>query len=900
MKSNANGGLTRVIGKVFFFGCALLAGCAQLINSPPELVDPAELGDGRLVIYIGSYLERTVLPRPDQFSKILLTFKRQGGSETLPPVEAGIGETVIALNQGTWEVTADAYNQAETPEVVASAMNVLTRNGESVTGNTRFVLAPTGSGPGTLRYAIAPPEGIALDPALSRIRIEQAGELVVGGLIPLSGALTGTLNLDPGSYTVDIVLDDAGGPNTAAFHEAALILPGLTTDVAFAPQAGDFLDPDVRAALTNVATVQFRGTKNNSSHTVIGASGGGEIHKTQALSVPNGTATVYFTLTGLQNHAISTGGADGGKVNYVTTGTVDGHLAKKTDPVFTVNTADIAERGGDLEFTLTLGETGKTPVVYTVTLNVARLVALHAITWPKRIYVLGDAFDPAGLDLVARYSDNSTVVHYSVADIETEGFDSSVPGEQSVLIKKYGVAVKQYPGFINPYTSSFFPTENLVNSAATLPDMLVTIMSERRLAFDPDIEAEHLGSEPGVSSIISYVDPVPSGYTVSSGRTLILAPYKWYIPDSAEYEWEIDGVPQASTTEYLSFPYSGTGPNPHTVTVKAKLNGSEVAAASAEVYCVAGATLRQPGSTSQARAAKLFSVVAPGQFGDRSPRLGSWNGAGGFGGYGVYQFDHSVGRKGTDGKEIKVGGNLGPWTEPGAIWVSMDDNGNGIPDDTWYEVKGSEHSAPDTFHRYAVTFRADKTWIDNLGGAGTYPDLQVYTGGEKPEMTFVGTRLDKRTVGLAGVWGYADVADDQKISISNAVQVDGTPANLPFIDFVKIVTAVHHGYDDLGEISTEAGTPRDMSLNDPAMAMEGVSSGGSYVYTFKNDSVFDLIITFEGVEFTLSKKGAATTVTTRTSTSSLVYIDFRGGNVEMEIKATQKDTAHFTNNGSEW
>jgi hypothetical protein len=346
MKRNANGGLTRFMGKLFFFSCALLAGCAQVINSPPGPVDPAGLGDGRVVITIGSYLERTVLPQPDQFSKILLTFKRPGGSETMPSVEAGMGETVIALNPGAWEVRANAYNQADSPALVASAMNVLTRSGESVTGNTRFVLAPTGSGPGTLRYAIVLPEDVAINPGLSRIRIEQNGVVPPGGDIGVSGALTGTLNLDPGSYAVDIVLDDAAGPNTAVFHEAALILPGLTTDIVFAPLAGDFLDPDARAALTNVAEVQFRRTKNNSSRTVIGASGGGERNKTQILSVPNATETLYFALAKPQNHTITIGGADADKVSYVTTGTVDGHAAKKAEPVFTVDTAGIAELGG--------------------------------------------------------------------------------------------------------------------------------------------------------------------------------------------------------------------------------------------------------------------------------------------------------------------------------------------------------------------------------------------------------------------------------------------------------------------------------------------------------------------------------------------------------------------------
>jgi hypothetical protein len=518
-------------------------------------------------------------------------------------------------------------------------------------------------------------------------------------------------------------------------------------------------------------------------------------------------------------------------------------------------------------------------VVYTLALNVAHLVSLHAPEWPaRRVYIVGDAFDPAGLDLTGQYSDGSTVYHLSTDNIVIEGFDSSLAGDLSVQIKKYGV---------------------IAIGALGIDHLPVTILDERRLAFDPDIEADHTGQEPG-SKPYSYITPPPSGYTLSPGRTLVLAPVKWHIPDTATYEWEVDDVVQSSTTGYLSFAYASFGAGDHTVTVRAKLNGAVAATAVTTVDCAPGAVLRQAGPISQPAAAKLFSVVAPGQFGANAIRLGKWNGFGGFGGYAVFRFDHSVERKGTDGKEIKVGGNLGPWTEPGAIWVSMDENNNGIPDDTWYEVAGSEHFAADTLWRYAVTFRDDYTWTDNLGGGGTYPSLQGYSGGAKPELTFVGTRLDKRTVSLASVWGYADVADDQKVSISNAVQANGDPADLPFIDFVKIVTAVHYADSVFGERSTEAGTPMDLSMNDPAMLLVSSSTSSPYYYYFKNDSVYDLIITFEGEEFDLPKKGAATTSVTKTSSSAAVYIDFRGGNVDMEIRDTQTDTAYFTTNGEDF
>jgi hypothetical protein len=61
-------------------------------------------------------------------------------------------------------------------------------------------------------------------------------------------------------------------------------------------------------------------------------------------------------------------------------------------------------------------------------------------------------------------------------------------------------------------------------------------------------------------------------------------------------------------------------------------------------------------------------------------------------------------------------------------------------------------------------------------------------------------------------WGYVDAGDlsdgpygDQngKFFVSNAIQRDGSPANLPWIDFVKVQTAVFAYGTLVGDISTE-------------------------------------------------------------------------------------------------
>lgn len=38
------------------------------------------------------------------------------------------------------------------------------------------------------------------------------------------------------------------------------------------------------------------------------------------------------------------------------------------------------------------------------------------------------------------------------------------------------------------------------------------------------------------------------------------------------------------------------------------------------------------------------------------------------------------------------------------MWVMQDENGDGLPNDTWYEVKGSEYGKAETDQDYAVTY----------------------------------------------------------------------------------------------------------------------------------------------------------------------------------------------------
>ncbi|MDR3123860.1 MAG: hypothetical protein LBU16_08805 [Treponema sp.] len=436
--------------------------------------------------------------------------------------------------------------------------------------------------------------------------------------------------------------------------------------------------------------------------------------------------------------------------------------------------------------------------VYTVSINVAVLTHLHVKTWPsKRIYITGETFDPAGLSLWGIYSDGGLKPVTGAYAIK--GFNASVVGEVFVEIEKYGISAKQYRTVYDDGSFStsagIYYTSNPVSAGFPVE---VRSDSERALVFWHGLTANY--------------EPMPNRYTVPALRTVVLAPVKYHIPDNAVFEWKVDGVTQNGyDTEYFPYTAPSSPGTEQTVRVAAKLGGVEIASGSATVLCTGGASQRLKQTESHTESTKLYAVMSPGQF-DEWESTGL-QGAGGYGGYTVFKFDHSV-TKQPGGEEILIGGNaFGGWQEPGAIWVSQDDNNNGQPDDTWYELKGSHTLEPLTLRQCAVTFRKNSyTWVDNFGNGGEFKAAQRWPAKAAglTEITLTGTLLD-RTYANAILWGYADVCDNGRVSLSNAIQADGTPVDLAFIDFVKIVTALHFAESGVGERSTEAGTPKDRS-----------------------------------------------------------------------------------------
>jgi hypothetical protein len=249
--------------------------------------------------------------------------------------------------------------------------------------------------------------------------------------------------------------------------------------------------------------------------------------------------------------------------------------------------------------------------------------------------------------------------------------------------------------------------------------------------------------------------------------------------------------------------------------------------------------------TSNMYVTDLFEFLpAPGQFINKAPgnmesaqgilgkkgmvSLGSW------GGYIVLGFDHTVINQ-ADKEDIIIYNNaMGNFAEPGIVWVMQDENGNGKPDDTWYEIAGSAFNQPGYVRNYEVTYTkpdpitAPINWKDNKGNTGkvetnTYHKQSYYpawaTGNE---YTLKGSLLPSTNIDMSNpsfitsapfAWGYADNTNGgDKIDIANAVDKDGKKLNLKGVDFIKIQTAIQANMGWLGELSTEVLGVADASL----------------------------------------------------------------------------------------
>ena len=220
----------------------------------------------------------------------------------------------------------------------------------------------------------------------------------------------------------------------------------------------------------------------------------------------------------------------------------------------------------------------------------------------------------------------------------------------------------------------------------------------------------------------------------------------------------------------------------------------------------------------------------------------NWVSLGGFGGYIIVGFDHSIDNSGDYDLGI-LGNSFSGSSEPGIVWVMQDENGNGLPDDTWYELAGSETGKIETIQNYSVTYYRPTgammpvQWTDNLGNSGEIDYLTQFHRQdyyyplwiEEDSYTLTGTCLKARNYDASGNgsywvnaeydWGYADNfspidrltgednanadANANHFKIANAIDIDCQPIHLNYIDFVKVQVGVNAKSGWLGEVSTE-------------------------------------------------------------------------------------------------
>lgn len=171
-------------------------------------------------------------------------------------------------------------------------------------------------------------------------------------------------------------------------------------------------------------------------------------------------------------------------------------------------------------------------------------------------------------------------------------------------------------------------------------------------------------------------------------------------------------------------------------------------------------------------------------------------------------------------KAVKVVGNgFAGWHEPSDLWVSYDDNQNGLPDDSWYGVETHGSAQKTVIGRYAVTWLHGGNTHVSIGSAGTL-QRQLYWADSKG-------RVGATAMGWPKDWGAPDaastyitytgnlVSDDDRIDVgyyggenhyltaSNVRQWNDTPAGFTEINFCRVHTSIFRYGGGFGEMSAE-------------------------------------------------------------------------------------------------
>jgi hypothetical protein len=316
-------------------------------------------------------------------------------------------------------------------------------------------------------------------------------------------------------------------------------------------------------------------------------------------------------------------------------------------------------------------------------------------------------------------------------------------------------------------------------------------------------------------------------YYAKPGETVILAPVRYlvgynadYSDAGASYSWTVSGGTYTTSGggEFLHFTPSSVGTYNISVSITGRsyVTGQNITkTASTKVVCFND---DPPGKAIQL----ILNNFGPGQMAKAGASGYGWS-LGSAGGYRVWSVEHRA--------SYKIEGNaFAGWHEFGIVWAQEDRNGNGLPDETWYELKGGDDSDPawkdkitrryalryfnaaggETVNEHGQTIQ-ELYWTDSKGRSGYLPGAFPSDWGVTGDwVTYTLTLLrdtgniDTGNYGglTTNVPGYVDALGDTFFT-SAAMDITGNPVTLKAVRFLRVQTSIFCYGGSFGDVSTE-------------------------------------------------------------------------------------------------
>ena len=317
--------------------------------------------------------------------------------------------------------------------------------------------------------------------------------------------------------------------------------------------------------------------------------------------------------------------------------------------------------------------------------------------------------------------------------------------------------------------------------------------------------------------------------------------------------------------------------------------------------------------------------------------IGGTNGLvslGAFGGYIILKMEEPIENHplNPNGVDFTIFGNaMNHWSEAGAVYVMKDENQNGLADDEWFLLAGSDDYWSDSQGDYHITYfngNDDILWIDQNQDSGFifrngshpqnyYPESTYFPNIDPQQENYDGPLItgfvDRSNASFirsySRVFGYADnhprgdfesdLPDNpytpeienmggDAMDISWARNANGQAVSLDQIDFIKITTAInnHGGY--LGEISTEISGIMDIQPNAAVSGLEDCI----VIKDLSSRLLVNSQVQIEALQFHLGIPLENQSLVYETSDESIAEISSQGflecyesGNIEITVKA---------------